>query len=139
MAIILNDKNFVACIWKKTRHSYLARLPFSSKGVELKSEDNLLGIKLLPKLSWIYRLSWFFLLEDDIKLSALPLPPPLLECPPPPPTPTIFRRKKFILSFSYFRFLLSSFLNNNKNNFVISSKISRIISHYLLKRKQSSV
>ena len=123
----------------KARYTYLARLPFSSKGVELKSEDNLLGIKLLPKLSGIYRLSWFFLLVDDIKLSALPLPPPLLECPPPPPTPTIFRRKKFILSFSYFRFLLSSFLNNNKNSFVISSKISRIISHYLLKRKQSSV
>ena len=49
-------------------------------------------------------------------------------------------KKVHLLSIQLFsNFLLSSFLNNNKNSFVISSKISRIISHYLLKRKQSSV
>ena len=50
-----------------------------------------------------------------------------------------FAEKSSSYQFSYFRFLLSSFLNNNKNSFFISSKISRIIRHYLLKRKQLSI
>ena len=44
-------------------------------------------------------------------------------------------KKVHLLSIQLFsNFLLSSFLNNNKKSFVISSKISRIISHYLLKK-----